>query len=150
MTYRSEDPGLEQSTNKWMVWGLVFMIVMIVGFVVYLFLEPTGRADALEAHEATLTAMGSELYELNCASCHGADGEGGIGPALNSQEFLTAATDDQITALISVGIPGSLMSAYLLEFGGPLTAEEIDGLTTYLRSWEEDAPEVPDWRACCE
>jgi mono/diheme cytochrome c family protein len=150
MTYRSEDPSLEQSTNKWMVWGLVFMIVMIVGFVVYLLLESTGRADALEAHEVTLTAMGTELYELNCVSCHGADGEGGIGPALNSQEFLTSANDTQIKTLISVGIPGSPMSAYALEFGGPLTAQEIDGIATYLRSWEEDAPENPDWRACCE
>ncbi len=91
----------------------------------------------------------AELYELNCVSCHGADGEGGIGPALNSQEFLTAADDTQTKALISIGIPGSLMSAYALDFGGPLTAQEIDGLATYLRSWEEDAPENPDWRACC-
>ena len=35
MTYRSEDPGLERSTDKWMTWGLAFMIVMIVGFVAY-------------------------------------------------------------------------------------------------------------------
>ena len=149
MTYRSEDPGLERSTDKWMMWGLAFMMVMIVGFVAYFLYEPTARADALETHEAGLTAMGAELYELNCVSCHGADGEGGIGPALNSQEFLTAADDTQIKALISIGIPGSLMSAYALDFGGPLTAQEIDGLATYLRSWEEDAPENPDWRACC-
>lgn len=150
MTYRTPDPGLEESTNKWMVWGLVFMIVLIVGFVAYLWFEPTARADSLDEHTTVLTAMGVELYELNCASCHGADGEGGVGPALNSQEFLTAANDGQITAIITVGIPGSLMSPYTLEFGGPLTAEEIDGLTTYLRSWEEEAPDVPDWRACCE
>ncbi len=134
MTYRSEDPRLERSTNKWMVWGLVFMVVMIVGFIVYLLLEPTGRADATEAHESSLTAMGSELYDANCASCHGAEGEGGIGPGLNSQEFLTAAKDAQINAMISFGIPASLMSAYSLEFGGPLTADEIDALTTFLRS----------------
>jgi len=150
MTYRSPDTQLEQSTNKWMVWGLMFMIVMIVGFVAYFWYEPTARADSLEEHTTVLTEMGAELYDLNCASCHGADGEGGIGPALNSQEFLTAANDDQITAIIAVGIPGSLMSAYSLDFFGPLTAEEIDGLTTYLRSWEEEAPENPDWRACCE
>ncbi len=149
MTYRSNDESLERSTDKWMIWGLVFMIVLIVGFVAYLWFEPAGRADALEAHEAGLTELGTELYELNCASCHGADGEGGIGPALNSQEFLTAADDAQIKALISVGIPGSLMSPYLLDFGGPLTAEEVDGLATYLRSWEEEAPENPEWRACC-
>lgn len=150
MTYREPDSGLEASTNKWMAWGLGFMIVLIVTFAVYLWVEPTARADTLEEHTTTLVAMGAELYELNCTACHGIDGEGGIGPALNSQEFLTAAKDDQITAIISVGIPGSLMSAYALDFGGPLTAEEIDGLTAYLRSWEEDAPENPDWRSCCE
>ena len=149
MTYRSEDPQLEGATNKWMTWGLGFMIVLIVMFVVYLWLEPTARAESLDEHTTVLTAMGAELYELNCVSCHGADGEGGIGPALNSQEFLTSAKDGQTKALISVGIPGSPMSAYAQEFGGPLTAEEIDGLTTFLRSWEEDAPENPDWRACC-
>ena len=150
MTYRSNDESLERSTDKWMIWGLVFMIVLIVGFVAYLWFEPTARADSLEEHTTVLAELGAELYELNCASCHGADGEGGIGPALNSQEFLTAANDDQIAALIAVGIPGSAMSAYSLDFGGPLTAEEIDGLTVYLRSWEEEAPENPDWRACCE
>lgn len=149
MTYRSQDEGLEQSTNKWMVGGIVFMAVLIVAFAAYFWLEPTARADSLEAHEAELTEMGAELYGPNCASCHGAHGEGGIGPALNSQEFLTAANDVQIGTLISVGIPGSLMSAYALEFAGPLTAQQIDGLTAYVRSWEEDAPENPDWRECC-
>jgi len=148
MTYRESDQGLEASTNKWMAWGLAFMIVLIVGFVVYLLFEPTARADSLEEHTTVLAEMGGELYELNCASCHGADGEGGVGPALNSQEFLTAAKDDQITAIITVGIPGSLMSAYSLDFGGPLTAEEIDGLTVYLRSLEDKAPENADWRSC--
>ena len=103
MTYRSPDPGLEASTNKWMAWGLAFMIMLIVGFVAYLWFEPTARADSLEEHTTVLAEMGAELYDVNCASCHGADGEGGIGPALNSQEFLTAAKDDQITAIITVG-----------------------------------------------
>ncbi|MCL1693081.1 MAG: cytochrome c, partial [Actinomycetia bacterium] len=97
MTYRSKDPGLEASTNKWMVLGLAFMIVLIVGFVVYLWFEPTARAESLEEHTTVLVEMGTDLYELNCASCHGADGAGGVGPALNSKEFLTAADDGQIT-----------------------------------------------------
>lgn len=150
MTYRSNDPQLEGATSNWMIWGLVFMIMLIVGFVVYLWAEPTARADSLDEHTAGLVEMGAELFELNCVSCHGADGEGGIGPALNSQQFLTAADNAQITAIVAAGVPGSLMSAYLLEFGGPLTSQEIKGLTTFLRSWEEDAPDNPDWRACCE
>jgi hypothetical protein len=38
------------------------------------------------------------------------------------------------------------MSAYSLDYGGPLTSEQIKALTTFVRSWEEDAPDRPDWR----
>jgi mono/diheme cytochrome c family protein len=132
-----------------MAWGLAFMVLMILIFPLYLWYEPAGRAEALEEHEANLAAQGADLYSLNCASCHGPDGEGSVGPALNSQQFLSTPVDDQIRALIAVGIPGSLMSAYSLDFGGPLTSEQIDALTAYLRSWEPDAPDRPDWRDCC-
>ena len=79
-------------------------------------------------------------------ACHGADGLGGVGPALNSEQFLTTVTDEQMSLLIAVGIPGTEMSAYSLDFGGPLTLEQIDALTTYLRSLEEGAPDFPGWR----
>jgi hypothetical protein len=42
------------------------------------------------------------------------------------------------------------MGAYSLDFGGPLTLEQITAITTYLRSLEEDAPDDPDWRAVVE
>jgi mono/diheme cytochrome c family protein len=95
---------------------------------------------------ASLAEQGGSIYNLNCSSCHGSDGEGGIGPALNAEQFLTGAVDDQIAALIAVGVPGSQMSAYSLDFGGPLTSEQIEAVTVFLRSWEEDAPDFPNWR----
>ena len=81
-----------------------------------------------------------------CAACHGDSGLGGTAPALNSQQFLTAANDDQIRSLTAVGVPGTQMSAYSLDFGGPLTLEQINALATYLRSLEPDAPDNLDWR----
>lgn len=149
MTYRSVDEGLERSTDKWMISGLVVMVILILGFLFYSWFEPAARADSLEEHEASLVAQGADLYSLNCGSCHGPQGEGGVGPGLNSQQFLAATVDDQVKGLISTGIPGSLMAAYSLDFGGPLTLEEIDALTAYMRSWEETAPDNPDWRSCC-
>lgn len=146
MSYRFDDPILERSTNNWMVWGLILMALMILIFPLYLWYEPSSRAEALETHKASLATQGGMLYGTDCASCHGPDGEGGIGPALNSQQFLASADDDQIRALIAVGIPGSLMSAYSLDFGGPLTSEQIDALTVFIRSWEDTAPDRPDWR----
>lgn len=149
MTYRSHDEAVERATNKWMVWGAALMAVMIVFFGIYLWFEPSNRADALETHEAEMVTLGSEVYSVNCVACHGAEGEGGIGPALNSSQFLSDTVDDQINALVAVGIPGSQMAAYALEYGGALTAEEVDAVTAFLRSWEEEAPDNPDWRSCC-
>ena len=76
----------------------------------------------------------------------GTSGEGGSAPALNSQEFLTTVTDDQIHGIIAGGIPGTAMPAWLNDYGGPLTDEQIAALVTYIRSWEKTAPSVPDWR----
>ena len=60
--------------------------------------------------------------------------------------FLALVLAVQVSVLIAVGIPGTDMSAYSLDFGGPLTLEQIDALTKYLRSLEEFAPDFPGWR----
>ena len=38
------------------------------------------------------------------------------------------------------------MRAFSQDFGGPLTSEQIKAVTTYLRSWEDEAPDNPNWR----
>ena len=87
------------------------------------------------------------MFALTCSGCHGQEGRGGAtAPTLNAKEFLQSAVDQQIESLIATGIPGSQMSPYSLDFGGPFTQEQIVALTTYLRSLEPDAPSVPDWR----
>lgn len=146
MAERAPDPKLESETNQWMMWGLVIMVLMVLIFPIYRIYEPSSRADARAIQEQSLIEQGGDIYNLNCSSCHGVMGEGGIGPALNAKQFLTGALDEQITALIAVGVPGSQMSSYSLDFGGPLTSEQIEAITTFIRSWEEDAPDFPNWR----
>lgn len=44
-----------------------------------------------QAHDATLAAAGAEVFEFNCAACHGADGSGDVfsgAPALNNAIWL--------------------------------------------------------------
>lgn len=147
MAERAPDPALEESTNKWMAAGFVMMVLLVLVFPVYRFYEPSARETAREQHIASLAEQGEDLYQFNCTACHGASGEGGIGPALNSKQFLQSATDEQIDVLIAVGVPGSQMNAYSIDFGGPLTSEQIKAVTTFLRSLEPNAPDVPDWRA---
>ena len=147
MAERPYDEYLEASTNKWMRSGLLLMLVMVLAFPIYRITEPTRRADAAEDRSTELAAQGMDLFALTCAACHGVDAAGGsTAPTLNAKEFLQFVTDEQVSSLIATGIPGSDMSPYSLDFGGPFTQEQIVALTTYLRSLEEDAPSVPDWR----
>lgn len=147
MPQRPPDPHLEASTNKWMAWGIALMAIMVLAFPIYRLAEPNRRAEAAEARTTELAEQGDHLFELTCAACHGTDGGGGQdAPTLNAKEFLQFATDEQIASLTATGVPGSEMSPYSLDFGGPFTQEQITALTTYLRSLEEEAPSIPGWR----
>ncbi len=140
------DEDIERSTNNFMVAGVVLLGLMALVFPLYRYYEPSARDEARTSQEASLAEEGENLWEFNCASCHGLAGEGAVGPALNSTQFLQSATDEQGRTLIAVGVPGSQMSAYSLDYGGPLTSEQIRAVMTYIRSWEPDAPDRPDWR----
>lgn len=146
MAQRERDDELEQSTTLWIAVGIGLTVVFALMFPIYRWYEPTGRAEARADLQASLAAQGSDLYQASCASCHGVQGQGVDAPALNSQQFLEAADDRQISSLIAHGVPGTEMSAYSLDFGGFLTSEHIEALTTYLRTLEADAPDRPDWR----
>lgn len=143
----ASDASLDESTNRVMVWGGLLMVVLVGLFPLYRWTEPGNREEARQQQLRSLAQQGGELWSISCASCHGLSGEGGIAPALNSKQFLAASTDEQTELIISVGIPGSQMSAYSQDFAGPLTSEQISAITIFIRSWEENAPDRPDWRA---
>ncbi len=142
----TNDNGLESRTNGWMIAGLVLMLIGVLAFPVYRIYEPTARANAAEETQAKLALAGESLWTSTCASCHGSFGQGVDAPALNSVQFLTIASNDQIRAIVSAGIPGTEMSAYAQAFGGPLTQEQIVSVVACIRSWEDTAPDRPDWR----
>ena len=83
---------------------------------------------------------------MNCATCHGVNGEGVSAPALNSQEFLTSTTDDQMDDIIKHGVQGSTMPAWWSESGGSLSDQQIRNIIAYVRSWEPTAPSCPTWQ----
>jgi mono/diheme cytochrome c family protein len=146
---RTEDPRnaeLEASTRKWMSAGLVLMVLFALAFPLYRIYEPTRRAEAREDQQSFLADKGSDLFDANCVDCHGPEGVGAIAPALGAKEFLESVTDTQIRQLTAVGVPGTEMVAYSNDFGGPLTATQIESISVYLRSLEEDAPSIPNWR----
>lgn len=142
-----EDRELRRSLRRWQTVGLLFLLVLVVAFPLYKAVEGPRRADALASQQSALVATGGQLWGLNCASCHGLNGEGVDAPALNSQQFLTSVADEQIHGIIAGGIPGTEMPAWWNEFGGALTDQQIAAVVAFLRSWEKDAPSVPNWHA---
>jgi mono/diheme cytochrome c family protein len=127
--------------------GLVCMALLIVAFPIYRLGEPARRRASLVAVEKESVALGAEAFGRNCAGCHGQNAGGGsVAPTLGSREFLSTVSDQQLYWLISGGIPGTAMSAYHLDLGGPFTPQEIDRIVRYLRSLEAGAPSVPNWR----
>ena len=80
--------------------------------------------------------LGASIYAKNCAVCHGENGEGVSAPALGNPMLLATATDHFLRHAIAEGRDGTPMIA----FKDSLSAEEIDGVTAFLRSkaagWE--------------
>jgi mono/diheme cytochrome c family protein/plastocyanin len=83
------------SNARWV--GFLAVVVVVLFITVYWFYElaPLGlrqsRLDAeSDSQQVTAVERGYNLYEANCARCHGPNGEGGIGPALNRQDKLYA------------------------------------------------------------
>ena len=141
-----DDPRLVRSTRRWQQAGIWLMLVLVLSFPLYKLTESSRRANAAALQQQAQITTGTQLWALNCAECHGKMSQGISAPALNSQQFLTSVTDAQMTNIIRGGIPGTAMPAWLTDYGGPLTDQEIAALVTYIRSWEPTAPSRPDWR----
>lgn len=141
-----EPAEMERSLDRYLIAGLVFMLVLIVGFAIYRAREPSLRRDAAAAQTRSYTSIGAQLFATNCSGCHGKGANGGSAPVLNAKEFLKSTSDDQIRNLVAGGVSGTEMPAWSLAFGGSLTDEQIQQITTYLRSLEPTAPSVPNWR----
>jgi len=83
--------------------------------------------------------LGARLYVENCVVCHGPNGEGRVGATL-AKDWPSVRPDLRLKASIQQGVPGSPMPAWSRQNGGPLTDEEVEGLTLYILSWETGGP----------
>jgi mono/diheme cytochrome c family protein len=77
--------------------------------------------------------QGQTLYTQNCASCHGDQAQGGVGPALRNNNFVKTRGDQAVYDTIAKGRPGTAMPAWL-QPAGKLTQAQIFDLLAFLHT----------------
>lgn len=93
---------------------------------------------------------GAQLFAQNCAACHGPFGQGGPNPAqagdliapISSTEFLSTRDDTTLRNIISQGQPDLGMNPFGSAYGGQLSEDQVDSLIRYIRSWQDNPPEI--------
>ena len=131
---------------RWVAFlGLVIVALFVILYYFYElgvpFLNMGSRLDSQDQlQQVTAVERGYNLYQANCARCHGANGEGGIGPALNDQMKLFAHLSEQyLETVLHVGgryvcgNPKSLMPAWA-EPNGPLNYVPIEDIIAFIRA----------------
>jgi len=72
---------------------------------------------------------GEKLFQVNCARCHGAKGEGSRGPALTRAKLPHAPDDASLVKVINEGIRGTEMPG-----AGAMSEHEVRQAAAYVRS----------------
>ena len=73
-------------------------------------------------------AYGARIYDAQCTTCHGANGDGVGGVDLKSGKFRNATTDQDLTRVITTGLQGTGMLAFKFD------PSEMTGIISYLRN----------------
>ncbi len=164
----------QSASARWVgLLTVIFVSLFIVGYWFYELGAPAGiskarLAEEIDAQQVTAVERGYNLYEANCARCHGpgglgpdepdaaakaAAGQGYIGPRLNAQEKLFAhLSEAYLNNVLLVGgryVCGNATSAMPVwsDQGnppGPLNYRQIDELIAFLRATNEHEYEVRD------
>jgi putative heme-binding domain-containing protein len=103
-----------------MVRGAACVVLAVAGLAM-------GQAHPGEYAPADI-AYGSRLYDAQCTTCHGANGDGVGGVDLRSGRFRNAVTDQDLTRVVTTGIPGTGMQAFKFD------PSEIAGIVAFLRN----------------
>src|SRR2546421_6612975 len=74
---------------------------------------------------------GFNLYNANCITCHGANGDSVPGINLRTGQFRRVSTDADITRILQTGIPGTAMPP------GKFGTADLAALVAYIRAMKE-------------
>jgi plastocyanin/mono/diheme cytochrome c family protein len=118
------------------------ILIIATAFIIPLLTVGQQQAQATETGSNYNTTLqnGAALFGQYCASCHGFQGNGKSGPKLNNNPDVNKLSDDDLTRIISAGVPNTdnlstfQMGSFSQTYGGPLTDDDISYLVALIRS----------------
>ncbi len=145
-----------------MVWRVILGTVSVVFMMVVLGFVAVTEQDRMASFERAYNArqieVGAQLFEANCQSCHGAQGQGaeGVAPALNAVDLFDGSrlsaiewqgtVEAYVRGAINAGRPRASadfanyparMPAWGQAYGGPLRSDQVESLVLYIMNWGE-------------
>ena len=149
----------QSASARWIGFLATSVVVLfVIGYYFYELGLPGGltqsRLIAEDDHQYVISVeRGYNIYRANCARCHGANGEGGIGPVLNDQAKLFVHLNEaylenvlQVGGRYVCGNPKSLMPIWSNTGSppGPLTYKQVEDLIEFIRAPSDQEFEVRD------
>ncbi|KAA0234174.1 MAG: hypothetical protein JJLCMIEE_01918 [Acidimicrobiales bacterium] len=117
----------------WIGAAVVLAVIALVLSVVALAAGDGGGGEPQAQDGAGSSADGQAVFDQNCASCHGASGEGGTGPAFAdgavAEKYPNVADQKEIVVNGKTGNIGTMPP-----WGDTLSDAEIDAVIEYERS----------------
>jgi cbb3-type cytochrome c oxidase subunit III len=99
--------------------------------------SPVTERQVASAGAPVSVPVGASIYATNCSACHGANGAGGVGPALAGNPHVNI--DDPARMLTTIVQGRNTMPSWR----GQLSAGDIAAVATYVRSsWGNNVPPV--------
>jgi cytochrome c oxidase cbb3-type subunit 3/ubiquinol-cytochrome c reductase cytochrome c subunit len=102
-----------------------------------------------QREQSLVERRGARVYQKMCAVCHGPNGAGykaDRAPGIMRPNFLGTVTDAFLRTAIVNGRPGTTMSAWGVERGGPLGASDVNALIAFMRTWDRQPHPALDER----
>ena len=126
---KKELPSRRRPSNSLILAGILGVLFLLL--VVGLIWQVSNGETTADIAAPEVLAQGEIVYQENCVACHGENGKGYIGPALNGSAHAWHHADPLLVSFIRDGIPDTQM----VGLGDKLSDEEIDAVISYFKSW---------------
>lgn len=147
---------------------LSWLFILLLGW--YFVYDVPRMQNAAAGYKREMASIGAQLYAENCVVCHGAGGQGHVGPALNKEAFRVDPEDNDdiyqlIYRAIDQGRPGTsdpnwvrltngawasytAMPAWGTDAGGSMNEQMISALAHFIMigDWSQVSRHIPEPR----